>query len=137
MSDLSGMRQELLSRAQAAVGACREHRAGLERYSHLYGEDRRELCRQFLLYGRVLTAADVEAHGEDGVPEAPPTLQQFREQIGSYERLYEEVTCMQPVCTFQGWLRLDARPFKAALLNEIKRWSLVFKQHLLDHVTHR
>ncbi|NXA70989.1 DYH9 protein, partial [Mohoua ochrocephala] len=136
MSDLSGMRQELLSRAQAAVGACCEHRAGLERYSHLYGEDRRELCRQFLLYGRVLTAADVEAHGEDGVPEAPPTLQQFREQIGSYEQLYEEVMRMQPVSTFQGWLRLDARPFKAALLNEIKRWSLVFKQHLLDHVTH-
>ncbi|NXB13890.1 DYH9 protein, partial [Rhagologus leucostigma] len=136
MSDLSGMRQELLSRAQAAVGACCEHRAGLERYSHLYGEDRRELCRQFLLYGRVLTAADIEAHGEDGVPEAPPTLQQFREQIGSYERLYEEVARMQPVSTFQGWLRLDARPFKAALLNEIKRWSLVFKQHLLDHVTH-
>ncbi|NXJ23235.1 DYH9 protein, partial [Dicrurus megarhynchus] len=135
MSDLSGMRQELLSRAQAAVGACCERRAGLERYSHLYGEDRRELCRQFLLYGRVLTAADLEAHGEDGVPEAPPTLQQFREQIGSYERLYEEVTLMQPLSTFQGWLRLDARPFKAALLNEIKRWSLVFKQHLLDHVT--
>lgn len=42
MSDLSGMRQELLSRAQAAVGACREHRAGLERYSHLYGEEDRK-----------------------------------------------------------------------------------------------
>ncbi|NXH32764.1 DYH9 protein, partial [Myiagra hebetior] len=75
-------------------------------------------------------------HAEDGVPEAPPTLQQFREQIGSYEQLYEEVMLMQPLSTFQGWLRLDARPFKAALLNEIKRWSLVFKQHLLDHVTH-
>ncbi|NXB03113.1 DYH9 protein, partial [Cnemophilus loriae] len=136
MPDLRAARQELLGRAQAAVGACCEHRAGLERFSHLYGEDRRELCRQFLLYGRVLTPADIEAHGEDGVPEAPPTLQQFREQIGSYEQLYEEVARMQPICTFQGWLRLDARPFKAALLNEIKRWSLVFKQHLLDHVTH-
>ncbi|NWT20166.1 DYH9 protein, partial [Vireo altiloquus] len=123
-------------RAQAVAGACREHRAGLERYSHLYGEDRRELCRHFLLHGRLLTAADLEAHGQDGVPEAPPTLQQFREQIGSYEQLYEEVMLLQPLSTFQGWLRLDARPFKAALLNEIKRWSLVFKQHLLDHVTH-
>uniref|UniRef100_A0A8D2N608 Dynein axonemal heavy chain 17 n=1 Tax=Zonotrichia albicollis TaxID=44394 RepID=A0A8D2N608_ZONAL len=71
-----------------------------------------------------------------GLPEAPATLQQFREQLGSYEQLYEEVARMQPLCTFQGWLRLDVRPFKAALLNEIKRWSLVFKQHLLDHVTH-
>ncbi|NWT53909.1 DYH9 protein, partial [Erythrocercus mccallii] len=136
MPSLGAARQELQSRAGAAAAACREHRAGLERFSHLYGEDRRELCRQFLLYGRALTPADLEARGEEGVPEAPPTLQQFREHIGSYERLYEEVAAMEPVRTFQGWLRLDARPFKAALLNEIKRWSLVFKQHLLDHVTH-
>ncbi|NXY11890.1 DYH9 protein, partial [Pteruthius melanotis] len=134
--DLSGMRQELLSRAAAAAGACREQRAGLERYSHLYGEDRRELCRQLLLHGRALVPSEAEARGEDGAPEARPTLQQFREQMGSYERLFEEVTRMQPVRAVQGWLRLDARPFKAALLNEIKRWSLVFKQHLLDHVTH-
>ncbi|XP_033374700.1 dynein heavy chain 9, axonemal [Parus major] len=135
MPDLSAARQELLGRAQGAVAACREHGAGLERYSQLYGEDRRELCRQLLLHGRVLTPAHLEAHGEAGVPAAPPELQRFREQIDSYERLYEEVAGMQPVCSFQGWLRLDARPFKAALLNEIKRWSLVFKQHLLDHVT--
>uniref|UniRef100_A0A8U8C9W7 Dynein axonemal heavy chain 17 n=1 Tax=Geospiza parvula TaxID=87175 RepID=A0A8U8C9W7_GEOPR len=76
------------------------------------------------------------ADTEEGLPEVPATLQQFREQLGSYEQLYEEVAQMQPLCTFQGWLRLDVRPFKAALLNEIKRWSLVFKQHLLDHVTH-
>ncbi|NXO76324.1 DYH9 protein, partial [Sitta europaea] len=74
--------------------------------------------------------------GEPEEPEEPRTLRQFSERIGSYERLHEEVAAMQPVCAFQGWLRLDARPFKAALLNEIKRWSLVYKQHLLDHVTH-
>ncbi|XP_014742318.1 PREDICTED: dynein heavy chain 9, axonemal [Sturnus vulgaris] len=134
MSDLCSARQELLSRAGAAVSLCCEHRAGLERFSHLFGEDRRELCRQFLLYGRALTPADLQ--GQHGVPETPPTLQQVREHMGSYEQLYQEVADMQPVCTFQGWLRLDARPFRAALLNEIKRWSLVFKQHLLDHVTH-
>ncbi|NXE97433.1 DYH9 protein, partial [Menura novaehollandiae] len=134
MADLEALRQELHGRVQAAVGACCERRGALERYSHLYGEDRRELCRQFLLYGHVLTAAEVEAHAE--VPEAPPTLQQFREQIDSYERLYEEVNHIQPVSIFHSWMRVDARPFKASLLNEIKRWSLVFKQHLLDHVTH-
>ncbi|NXA80882.1 DYH9 protein, partial [Thryothorus ludovicianus] len=136
MPALCAMLRELQLRSGAAAAACCEHRSGLERFSHLYGEDRRELCRQFLLCGRALTPADTEARGQDGVPAAAPTLRQLGEQIGSYERLYEEVALMQPVCTFQGWLRLDARPFKAALLNEIKRWSLVFKQHLLDHVTH-
>ena len=33
------------------------------------------------------------------------------------------------------WFRVDARPFKHALLNIVKRWSLMFKQHLIDHVT--
>uniref|UniRef100_A0A803V436 Dynein axonemal heavy chain 17 n=1 Tax=Ficedula albicollis TaxID=59894 RepID=A0A803V436_FICAL len=135
MPGLCSARQELLSRARAAAASCCEHRAGLERFSHLFGEDRREQCRQLLLCGRSVPA-DMEPQPQDGVPAAPPSLQQIREQLGSYERLHEEVAHLQPVCTFQGWLRLDARPFRAALLNEIKRWSLVFKQHLLDHVTH-
>ncbi|XP_038013499.1 dynein heavy chain 9, axonemal-like [Motacilla alba alba] len=137
MPALCPWRQELLARSRAAAAACCEHRAGLERrFSHLLGEDRRELCRHLLRHARLPAPADVEAHVEEGVPEVPATLQGFLEQLGSYEQLYEEVARMQPLCAFQGWLRLDARPFKAALLNEIKRWSLVFKQHLLDHVTH-
>lgn len=36
---------------------------------------------------------------------------------------------------FDTWFRVDARPFKQALLNIIKRWSYMFKQHLIDHVT--
>lgn len=36
-----------------------------------------------------------------------------------------------------GWFQLDTRPFKQSLLNTIKRWSLMFKQHLMEHVTNR
>ena len=42
-----------------------------------------------------------------------------------------------PVCVFQGWMRVDARGLKSALLNVIKKWSFMFKQHLVDHVTSR
>jgi dynein heavy chain len=38
---------------------------------------------------------------------------------------------------FEKWFRVDARPFRQALLNIIKRWSYMFKQHLIDHVTNR
>ena len=41
------------------------------------------------------------------------------------------------VCIFDGWFRIDAKPFKQALLNIVKRWSFMFKQHLIDHVTNR
>ncbi|NXC72870.1 DYH9 protein, partial [Anhinga anhinga] len=136
MVDLADMRHELMGRVQAAMAACCDYRSTFDHYSYLYGDDRKEFCRQFLLYGHILTAAEIEAHAEDGVPETPPTLQQFREQIDSYEKIYKEVNRIEPISIFQSWLKVDARPFKASLLNVIKRWSLVFKQHLMDHVTH-
>ncbi|NXU74079.1 DYH9 protein, partial [Oreotrochilus melanogaster] len=136
LADLAAMRQELLARVQAVMLTSCDYRAAFDRYSYLYGDDRKEFCRQFLLYGHILTAAEIEAHGEDGVPETPPTLQQFREQIDSYEKIYEEVNGIEPSSVFQSWVKVDARPFKATLLNIIKRWSLMFKQHLVDHVTH-
>ncbi|KGL87447.1 Dynein heavy chain 9, axonemal, partial [Charadrius vociferus] len=136
MADLVDMRHELMGRVQAVMMACCDYRSAFDHYSYLYGDDRKEFCRQFLLYGHILTAAEIEAHAEDGVPETPPTLQQFREQIDSYEKIYEEVNRIEPISIFHSWLKVDARPFKASLLNVIKRWSLVFKQHLMDHVTH-
>ena len=36
---------------------------------------------------------------------------------------------------FDKWYRVDIRPFKMALLNIVKKWSFMFKQHLVDHVT--
>ncbi|XP_074967774.1 dynein axonemal heavy chain 9 [Phalacrocorax aristotelis] len=136
MADLADMRHELMGRVQAVMAACCDYRSTFDRYSYLYSDDRKEFCRQFLLYGHILTAAEIEAHAEDGVPETPPTLQQFRDQIDSYEKIYEEVNHIEPISIFQSWMKVDARPFKASLLNVIKRWSLVFKQHLMDHVTH-
>lgn len=60
-----------------------------------------------------------------------------RLQIDLYEKLYEEVSKFENMKVFSGWLQSDCRPFKQALLNTVKRWSLMFKQHLVDHVTTR
>lgn len=54
-----------------------------------------------------------------------------------YEKIYEEVQGLEPVHVFHGWMRVDGRGMKCALLNIIKKWSLMFKQHLMDHVTKR
>lgn len=58
-------------------------------------------------------------------------------KIDAYERLFEEVEALESSTTFENWFRVDSRPFKLALLNTIKKWSLMFKQHLIDHVTNR
>ena len=39
--------------------------------------------RQFLLYNHVLTPEEIEA----GVPESPPTLEQFKEQVKQNKQL--------------------------------------------------
>lgn len=117
MADLADMRHDLLGRVQAVMAACCEYRSSFDRYSYLYGDDRKEFFRQFLLYGHILTAAEVEAHAEDGVPETSPTLEQFREQIDSYEKIYEEVNRIEPISIFHSWMKVDARPFKASLLD--------------------
>ncbi len=44
---------------------------------------------QFLLYNHVLTQEEIEAHAEDGVPECPPTLEQFKEQVRDRTNVYD------------------------------------------------
>ncbi|XP_045383116.1 dynein axonemal heavy chain 9 isoform X2 [Lemur catta] len=132
---LANMRSALMERVQAMMALCCGYRHTFSQYSYLYVEDRKEILGQFLLYGHVLTPEEMEAHAEDGIPENPPLLPQFKVQIDSYEKLYEEVCRLEPIKVFDSWMKIDIRPFKASLLNIIKKWSLTFKQHLVDHVT--
>lgn len=47
------------------------------------------------------------------------------------------VSKMEDRRVFCGWLQLDVRPFKHTLMNVIKKWSWMFKEHLLNHVNQR
>ncbi|XP_033702631.1 dynein axonemal heavy chain 9 [Tursiops truncatus] len=136
MPDLAGMRGELMGRVQGMMTLCCGYRSTLSQYSYLYVEDRKEALGQFLLYGHMLTAEEMEAHAEDGIPENPPLLHQFKAQIDCYEKLHEDVSRLEPIQVFDSWMKIDVRPFKTSLLNIIKKWSLTFKQHLVDYVTH-
>ncbi|XP_067320917.1 dynein axonemal heavy chain 9-like [Anolis sagrei] len=136
MADLADMRHTLMDRMQKMISVCSDYRSSFDHYSYLYVDDKKEFLRQFLLYGHVLTPEEIELHAENDTPESPPTLQQFKEQIDSYEKIYMEVSLLEPVRIFDSWMNVDARPFKASLLGIIKKWSFMLKQHLIDHVTH-
>nr|CAB3238531.1 dynein beta chain, ciliary-like [Phallusia mammillata] len=134
MMQLASMRSEVMDRTQSVIESAIEYRATLDKYAYLWVDDRKEFMRQFLLYNHVLTAEEIEAHAESGVPESPPTLEQFRSQIDTYEVLYNEVSALPENKIFSSWFRVDLRPFKQSLLNVIKRWSLMFKEYLMTHV---
>lgn len=84
MLELSEMKQEVLERISTVINKATEYRNSFDIYAYLWVDDRNEFMRQFLLYNHVLTAEEIEAHVEDGVPECPPTLEQFKEQVRYY-----------------------------------------------------
>ena len=81
MEELSDMRQELMDRIQNIMNKACEYRNSFDNYAYLWVDDRNEFMRQFLLYNHVLTQEEIEQHAEDGVPECPPTLNQFKDQV--------------------------------------------------------
>jgi dynein heavy chain len=137
MQDLADSRTEFTDRVNAVITKANEFRAMFNKYAYLWVDDRQEFMRQFLLYGHVLTQEEIEANAEQGVPQNPPTLQQFKEQVDTYESIYEEVSKFEDTKILDKWFRVDSRPFKQALLNIAKKWSYMFKQHLMDDVTNR
>uniref|UniRef100_A0A803T9B7 Dynein axonemal heavy chain 17 n=1 Tax=Anolis carolinensis TaxID=28377 RepID=A0A803T9B7_ANOCA len=112
-----------------------DYEDSFEKYAYLWMDDPHEFMQRFLTFGRALTPEELESHAEEYLPHVAPTLEQFQLQIDTYEKLYEEVSKFENTKVFNGWLQSDCRPFKQALLNTIKRWSLMFKKHLIDHVT--
>ena len=91
LEELLDMREEVLSRVSAAVDKAIEYQNSFDSYAYLWVDDRQEFMKQFLLYGHVLTAEEVEQAGDEPVPETPPTLPQFKEQVDQYETVHSEV----------------------------------------------
>ena len=64
-----------------------------------------------------------------------PTLEQFKEQVDYFEDLHREVKDLEISNVFNNWLRVDVNPLKMTILTNIKKWSYLFKKHLLDNVS--
>ncbi|XP_078083834.1 dynein axonemal heavy chain 11 [Mustelus asterias] len=133
MSDLAEMHQEIMDRVKRAVDKAKKYKTSFDKYSYLWMNNKTEFMRQFLLYGRFLTSEELEVQADYGLPKCPPKLEQYRSQINIYETLYVQVSAFEDVHTF-GWFQVCIKPFKSSLLNTIKRWSWMFKEHLLNHV---
>lgn len=58
-------------------------------------------------------------------------------QIDYYEELYAQISKREDFRVFGGWFRVDIKLFKNSLLNIVKKWSWLFKEHLMTYVTDR
>ena len=135
---LANINRAIVHRIDVVLGNIESFRESLDGYSPLWTEDRQESLAKFLLGTEVPAQSQgtsVTSEGTVTVERKLPTLKDFKEQIDYYEKLYIEAEKIEGTQTFNHWLRLDLKPFRQALLNTIKRWSLTYKQHLIDHVS--
>ncbi|XP_035866411.1 dynein heavy chain 11, axonemal isoform X1 [Phyllostomus discolor] len=134
MLGLVEARQEIMNRVAGIISKVLDFRNTLDTYAYLWVDDRAEFMRHFLLYGQTASSEDMDAHANEEIPEQPPTLEQFKEQIDIYEALYGQMSKFSDFRVFDGWFKVDMKPFKVNLLNIIKKWSWMFQEHLLRFV---
>lgn len=126
-----------MDRIQNIMNKVCEYRNIFDNYFYLWVDDRNEFMRQFLLYNYVFIIEEIEVYVEDGVLECFFILNQFKEQINIYEKIYDEVEKIEFFIIFEYWFRVNFKSFKQVFLNIIKRWSFMFKQYLIDYVINR
>lgn len=136
--DILDIKSDILFNVEKIVEDAYEFSSGFQLYSYLWLDDRDEYLQQILDYGRPLTSDELDlVFTKD--PLAPemcePKMETFREQIDNFETLYSEVEHIQEKEIFSSWFQLDIKPFKQALLNTIRKWGDMFKQHLVSTVT--
>lgn len=95
MLDLLDLRHEIMERVENVLRKAINYQRKFDCYTHLWQDDRAEFLSQFLLYGRVLTAEEMEAHRADVLPESPPTIDNFKEQVKKKEAF------------IRSWIRLS------------------------------
>ena len=132
-SELKTLRDEYIKRIETVIKQSKDKRDSYMEYSYLWMDNRQEYLHFFLNYSRQLTPKEVEmlAENEKSIKKKSPTLADFKEQIDNYEDLHDELKHLPSILTFQSWFEVDITPFKTTVLTCTKRWSYLFKKHLL------
>lgn len=137
-NDISEMKLEILDGVDKVVQEAAEFCHGFERYSYLWLEDRQLCMEMFLEYGRFLEQDEIDliTMRDSAAPvQCLPTIEAFREQIDNYESLFAEIEGIDAFQIFNSWFQVDVRPFRQSLLNIVRKWGNMFKNHLVQQVT--
>ncbi|XP_060774018.1 dynein axonemal heavy chain 11 [Neoarius graeffei] len=132
--ELCDLAQLIRTRARVTISQVKEFQNSFSSYRYLWTGDKAEFMGQFLLYGHALSVEEAELYADFELTKNPPKLDNFKEQINEFESLYDAVQALEEKRVFCGWCQVDIKPFKISLMNTIKKWSWMFKEHLLNHV---
>ena len=135
-AELNSLKKPFFERIFKAVEQAIEVQIKFSSYSNHWQEDRKEFMFYFLKFSRKLDENEIAKFEEDEtlIKKEPPGLSLFKEKILYYENVYKEAWNIEKIVIYEKWLKVDQQPFRSSLLHEVKRWSWIFKRHLLDEV---
>lgn len=154
--------REALSSLQTALleteERCAAFRQQFIKYSHLWQVEMPQALHNFLESGAsaigsvaaqdALPMASTSETGAAGQPQPQqeqeeqeqwqrrprgPSLEAFAAEIGKYRAIQDEVQAL-PSCAALGWIKVDAKPVKQALLTWTSKWIYLYMRHLRDEV---
>ena len=135
-AELRVLRDDYINRVETVITKAKAKRDAYMEYSYLWLENKQEYLYFFLNYSRQLTNKEIDSLEENdkAIKKKKPTLAQFKEQIDHYESLHDELKQLPSTSNFESWFEVDITPFKTTVVTCTKRWSYLFKKHLLDHL---
>eukprot|EP00768_Dysnectes_brevis_P003215 gnl/Dysnectes_brevis/2306_a2714_1116.p1 GENE.gnl/Dysnectes_brevis/2306_a2714_1116~~gnl/Dysnectes_brevis/2306_a2714_1116.p1 ORF type:complete len:2542 (-),score=411.46 gnl/Dysnectes_brevis/2306_a2714_1116:65-7387(-) len=131
------LRQELQRCVEEQAERGREYASTFKSYEDLWTCDRQQFLDRFLKWGTKATLnGKSEASWENDPEQVPqsPVLGDFDAMINRFKKQENQVGDLGTSGRF-GWLAVNSRPMKQALITVISKWSFLFTQHLTSQVT--
>lgn len=138
VEDIVDMQMDIMGLTRDAIREAISFAKKFEKYRFLWKNDKSIQLASFLKYGRLLTNEEIEKIEEGeyllDIPESHPNLEKFRFVIEYYVKIYEEINDFDITQVFSHWLRINLKVLKQSLLNEVCKWSHLFKNYLQKKV---
>lgn len=132
------MQLDIMSQTRDAIREAIAYGRKFDDYKFLWRHEKSTQLQFFLRFGRLMSEDEVTKN-EDGdfvqdSPEIAPLLKTFKDVIDYYNQVYDEINKCDTVKVLGNWLRINLKSLKQSLLNEVCKWSHLFKQYLQDKV---
>ncbi|KAK9866454.1 hypothetical protein WJX84_011662 [Apatococcus fuscideae] len=115
---------QLQSVILANEAQCEAFKAQFEKFDHLWKKDLSVSLQEFLVAGAVAQA--------DGTRQDPP-LEAFEAEIARFKGIQDQIQAL-PQSMVIGYVKVDARSLKQALVTWVSKWTYLYTQHLQTSV---
>lgn len=134
--DIENIQLDITAMAREGIRDALFFAKRFEKYNFLWTTDKKRHLEEFLTYGRKLTKEEQEKieNGTSELSRHQPDLNDFKNMIEYYDKLYNEIDKIDAKYNLNSFLRVNLTGLKFGLLNLVCKWSYLFKQYLTSKV---